>query len=224
MTQRKKTGYNSLLLGVDALNFLEHHGLPVLPTEFARDEDEAVQVAKKIGFPLVVKVSSQKIIHKTDIGGVRTGIRTEEELKNAINAFIENIRDQHIEGFIIQKEAKGIELIVGTLLDKHFGQVIMFGLGGIMTEIFKDVSFRLIPLDKRDVEEMIRETRVYDMIKEARGESLDINLLKNFLLQVGKVVEGHIEEMDINPLFLGENGPLICDSRIKLNSEVENYS
>jgi len=211
-----------LLLGLDALSFLEGKGFSILRTEFARDADEAVQAAWRLGFPVTLKVSSPDVLHKTELGGVKAKLRGEEEVREGFREIAEAFRarrpEGRFEGVLVQEQGDGVEVIVGTLLDGQFGPVLMFGLGGIFAEVLEDVTFRIIPIERKDARQMIRELKGYPLLAGARGIQVDLERLEDFLLKVSRLIEDNpqILEMDLNPVFLSRGEPLICDARMKM--------
>jgi succinyl-CoA synthetase beta subunit len=213
-----------LLLGMEAFEFLEGEGLPVLKTLPARDETEAAQVASKIGFPVALKISSADVIHKTETGGIRVDLRGESEVRNAFTeiarTFVATNPGKRMDGVIVQRQGNGLELIVGTLKDQQFGPVLMCGLGGVFVEAMKDVSFRLIPLGSNDAKEMLEDLQGYGVLTSTRRERIDLSAVEHFLLQISRFVEKHpeIEEMDLNPVFVSSLGVEACDARIKTGS------
>jgi acyl-CoA synthetase (NDP forming) len=211
-----------LLLGVEAFDFLEKEGLPVLKTVLAKNENEAVAKAAKIGFPVALKISSPDVVHKTETGGIKVSLKNESEVREAfkdiVRTFTSGNPGKKLDGVMIQKLGKGLELIVGTMTDKQFGPVIMFGLGGIFVEALNDVSFRLIPLQSRDAKEIMEDLQGYKILKNPRSEKIDLSSVQDFLLQVSRLVEKHpeIREMDLNPVFASSKGIEVCDARIKI--------
>ncbi len=211
-----------LLLGIEALEFLEKGGLAVLKAELARDPDEAASAAATIGFPVALKISSPNIIHKTEEAGVKLFLKSEDEVRKAfqdiVDRFAARTSKGRLDGVLVQRMASGVELIVGSLEDEQFGPVLMFGLGGILAEAMKDVSFRLIPLGRYDARDMIADLRHSSVLKKPRGETIDVHAIENFLLQVSALILKHreIHEMDLNPVFASQRGLEICDARIKV--------
>ncbi|RSN77791.1 MAG: acetyl-CoA synthetase [Thermoproteota archaeon] len=213
-----------LLLEHEAKNLVSRYGIPVTKIRVAKNEEEAVRIAEEIGFPVVLKIVSQDIVHKSDVGGVLVGIKNEDEVRAGFRKIMENVRknkpNARIEGIAVQEYApKGVEVIIGLIRDPQFGPAVMFGLGGIFVEIFKDVSFRIAPLTERDADEMIREIKGYPLLSGYRGsEPVDINSLKKALIAVGKMgleIE-EIAEMDLNPVMAYPNGIKVVDARILL--------
>jgi acetyltransferase len=211
-----------VLLEHEAKEIVRSYGIPVVPTKLAVSEDRAVEIARKLGYPVVVKISSPDIIHKSDIGGVITNLKSDDEVAEAFRTVISNARryvpTASIYGATVQKMVpKGREVIIGATKDPVFGHLIMFGLGGIYIELFKDVSFRLAPLSIYEAKEMITETKAYTLLRGFRGEPpADINSIVNILLRVSKLVTDipQIVEIDINPLFVYEIGAIAVDARI----------
>ena len=198
---------------------LESYGIKTARCVFAETEDEAVEAAKKIGFPVVMKVVSSGIIHKSDVGGVLLGIEGEEEVRESFHRLM---KIPKAEGVNVQPMLKkGIEVIVGVMEDKQFGRVIMFGLGGIFVEVYQDVSFRILPITKRDAEEMIKEIKGYRILSGYRGFGGfggfkgDVKSLVELLVKISGMVEREkIREMDLNPIFVYEEGYAVADARI----------
>ncbi|MEM2707312.1 MAG: acetate--CoA ligase family protein [Ignisphaera sp.] len=203
-----------VLLESEAKEVVKCYGMPVAPTMLATSEDEAVEIANIMGYPVVLKIASPDITHKSDIGGVVMNVRSDNDVREAFRSIIFNVRrfspQSSIYGVVVQKMVpKGKEVIIGSTKDPVFGQIVMFGLGGIYTELFKDVSFRLAPLSLYEAKEMIMETKAYTLLKGFRGEqAADIASVINILLRVSKLVTDvpEIVEMDINPLFVYEEG------------------
>lgn len=210
-----------LLLGIDALKLLEKEGFSVLQSGLARDENEAVSISSQIGFPVALKVSSPSVIHKTEIDGVRFPVSSDKEVIEGFRELMQGFRsanpEKDVEGIMIQRIGRGFELIVGVHKDNQFGPVIMFGFGGIFVEAIKDVSFRVIPIDKKDAREMIEELSAYRILTSPRQKEIDLALIEDFLVKISGFVIKHkeIEGMDLNPVFISSAGMSICDARIR---------
>lgn len=226
--KRKQEG-RVFLTEYESKEILKGAGVPVIETRLAKDKEEAVSLSKRLGFPVVLKIASPDIIHKSDSGGVKLGLKNPEEVKKAYNEMVRNIRRQYpkaiLQGVTVQKMLKpGIEVIVGTSKDPQFGPVIMFGLGGIFVEVLKDVSFRIIPIDRRDALEMIQEIKGYPLLQGYRDkEPVKISNLVNLLLKISKLMERNpgIEELELNPIFVYKNSLMAVDARMVMaNSEV----
>ena len=211
-----------LLLGVDAFAFLDKEGIRILESFLARDENEAVSMASGMGFPVALKISSPDVIHKTETGGIRVFLKSEDDVRQAFREITAMFRsdspEKKLDGVMVQKLGKGFELIVGARKDLQFGHVLMFGMGGIYAEAVKDVSFRLIPVSKRDTREMIEELQCYGILKNPRSGTVDLPSIEDFLLRVSGLIEKHeeIQEMDLNPVFASGGDIEVCDARIRV--------
>ena len=202
-----------------AFELLKKHSIPCANWKLAKNEKSAVQSAKKIGFPVALKVSSKKIIHKSDVGCVKINITNEDELIIAFNEIMDAAKKQKVkpEGVIIQKMISGTEVIIGLKKDPQFGPVILFGLGGIFVEIIKDVSMRIAPLKKEDCLEMIQELNGSNILFGARGQKpANIDELVKIIMAVSKIAEKNkkILEMDLNPVIVNEKSATVADIRI----------
>ncbi|MHA1339776.1 MAG: acetate--CoA ligase family protein [Promethearchaeota archaeon] len=210
----------NILTEFESKQFLAEYGLPITKQSLANSLEEAIKNAKKIGFPVVMKIIAEDIVHKTDVGGVKVGIKNEDELKDAFNQLMQ-IPSKFEKKVSIQEMApKPItELIIGTLQDPQFGPAIMFGIGGVLVEIMKDVSFRICPINEFDANEMIHEIKGFKLLDGYRGApKADLNALKQLLINVSKISmeNPEIDQMDLNPVFIYENGVKIVDARIIL--------
>ena len=192
---------------------LESYGIKTARCIFAENEDEAVEAARKIGFPVVMKVVSSEVVHKSDVGGVLLGIESEEEVRESFRRLM---KISKAEGVNVQPMLeKGIEVIIGITENEQFGSVVMFGLGGVFVEVVEDVSLRLVPITRRDAEEMIKEIKGYRILKGYRNFKGDLEALIDLLLRVSGMVEREdIAEMDLNPVFVYEKGYAVADARI----------
>ncbi|MBU0530825.1 MAG: acetate--CoA ligase family protein [Candidatus Aenigmatarchaeota archaeon] len=207
------------LSDLDAEKLLKRYRIPVPTVSLAKKEEDAVKKARSIGYPVVMKISSPKISHKTDIGGVIVGVKTDEEVRNAFKKIMKNARKHTnlIDGVLVQEMANGIETILGSKVDPQFGHIILFGTGGILVEVIKDFSIRLIPIEKRDASEMIKEIKGYKILKGVRGnKAVDFNALEDCLMNLSRMIEKNpqIQELDINPLFVDHKGVVAADYRI----------
>ncbi len=190
----------------------------------ASSQQEAVALSEQIGFPVVLKIASPDISHKSDAGGVKVGLKNKSEVRQAYREIIASARQKfpaaRLEGVSVQSLARpGIEIIIGMFKDSQFGPVLMFGLGGVMVEVIKDVSLRAVPLNPRDAKEMIREIKGYPLLEGYRGqEAVDISHLEELLLKVSDFVEQHpeVKELDLNPIFAYSNGAVAVDARVIL--------
>ncbi len=199
-------------------------GIPIPRSAVARGMDQAVQVAEEIGYPLVMKVISKDILHKSDVGGVALNLLNKKEVIEAYEAIIHHCRaavpDAKIEGVeVTEMVRKGTELIVGARVDPSFGPIVMCGLGGIYVEVMKDVAFRALPLSLREAITMIKEIRSYPLLLGVRGEKKkDIDGLVETILKVGEILQKcrGISDIEINPLVVDEEGVKAVDVRILL--------
>ncbi|SFR08341.1 acetate--CoA ligase alpha subunit [Desulfoscipio geothermicus] len=215
-----------VLLGSETAEIAKCYGIPAAPVALATSPDEAVEEAEKMGFPVVLKVASPKIMHKTDVGGVKIGLQTAEEVRQAYIEIMDNVHGYMpqavIYGIEVQKMMpKGTELIIGMTRDVQFGPLIAFGLGGIYVNLLKDVSFRLARgLTAREIENMLRETKAYTLLRGYRGEKpRDMAALVDVIRRVAALVNDfpEIAEMDINPVFAYEDGLSALDIKITIS-------
>lgn len=212
------------LLETEAKELLREYGIPVPDFRLIKNVDEVSRITGEIDFPLVMKIVSPDIIHKSDAGGVKLNIQDEREARLAYQEIIFNVKkynkEARIEGVIVYPVIpKEVEVIVGMMKDPHFGPVAMFGLGGIYVEVLKDISFRILPLAERDAQEMITEIKGYEILKGIRGEpSRDIQAIKEVLMKVSQLTleNPEIKEIDLNPIFVFEKGLQVVDARIIL--------
>ena len=212
------------LLETEAKELLREYGIPVPDFKLIKSEEEITGLAKEINFPIVMKIVSPDIIHKTDAGGVKIGIKDEMEARSAYQEIIFEAKKYNkkakISGVIVYPMIpQGTEIIIGIMKDPHFGPVIMFGLGGIFVEVLKDISFRILPIEERDAREMITEIKGYEILKGVRGEGpKDIKAIKNILLKISQLAleNPEISEIDLNPVFVFEKGLHAIDARMIL--------
>jgi len=212
---------------IESKQILKEAGIPTTEIRLAKSKEEAITLSRKLGFPVVLKIVSPDIIHKSDAGGVKLNLKDEQEVAKAFDEIMAAIKKNEpkakIEGVSVQNMARpGVEVIIGMSKDPQFGPVLMFGLGGILVEILKDVSFRIVPLAPRDAREMIRELKGYPILQGYRGqEPGNVEVLEGLLLKVSNFVENRpeIKEMDINPIFAYKDGAIAVDARVILESE-----
>jgi acetate---CoA ligase (ADP-forming) subunit beta len=221
MSSLKKEG-RTQLTEVEAKILLKEMGVPVVRTELAHNRKEAISMSKKIGYPIVMKIVSPDITHKSDVGGVKIGLGNKTQVEKAYAEMMSTIKSKcpqaRIEGVSVQKMAPpGVEVIIGVSKDQQFGPLLMFGLGGIMVEVLKDVSFRIVPVRKKDAKIMVTELKGYPLLKGYRGqESVDISFLEDMIVNVSEFVEKNpaVKELDINPIFAYGKGAIAVDARI----------
>jgi 4-hydroxybutyrate---CoA ligase (ADP-forming) len=222
----RKNG-RSNLLEEEGYEVLEAYGFPTPKSILCTTEQECMDAAKQISYPLVMKIVSPDIIHKSDAGGVKVGIKTDDELRNSFRTITENAlkykSDAKIKGVLVQEMVKSAkETILGASQDPTFGPVIMFGLGGIYVEVLKDVVFRIVPIDEQEAINMVESIKTIKLLKGVRGEkSSDLKAISDSLQRLSQLVVDfpEIKEFDINPLLVLEEGKgaRVVDARIILN-------
>jgi acetate---CoA ligase (ADP-forming) len=213
----------------EAKRVLAAYGIPVTREDMATTREEAVALARRIGYPVVLKIQSPQIPHKTEVDGIRLNLRTDQEVQAAYDEIMDNAKNHlpqaPIAGVLVQEMvAGGVEAIVGVTRDPTFGPCMMFGLGGIFVEVLKDVSFRVVPIARPDVEDMIREVRGFRLLEGVRGRApSDLKALAEVVLKVSWLAAdfaGEIEEIDINPLIVLPHGVLVADALIVKSAPV----
>ncbi len=220
--ERLKSSGISEIGGEEALEILSLYGFAFPDRALAKTPMEAVAIAERIGYPVVMKVSSPHILHKTDVGGVKLNLTNEKSVYNAFLEITSNIKrvmpDAFIEGVMVYEMVTGgKEIILGVSYDKTFGHMIMFGLGGIYVEVLKDVSFRIIPVSEQEAFEMINEIKASRILDGVRGEKpYDKKDIVNCIRKLSKLVQDFpiIKEVDINPYLVMNNGGIGLDARI----------
>jgi 3-hydroxypropionyl-CoA synthetase (ADP-forming) len=209
-------------------SILKSYGVKVPPYALVRSSKEAVKAAKKIGYPLVMKIVSPQILHKTDVGGVKVGINSDKEVKKAFKDMYGRLSKKkgvEVKGVLLEKMVpKGIEMIVGLQMDPQFGPVIMAGLGGVMTEVFKDVAWRILPITVDDAKSMINELKSSKLFKGFRGSKpVNLDMLAKALVQIGKIGTDnaeYINSIDFNPIVVYPKSYYVVDAKIILVKEV----
>ena len=203
----------------DTKKLLAGYGIPITEGSIATSADEATEIAQNIGYPVAMKISSPDIPHKSDIGGVVLNVG-QEDVGTKYNELVSHIKEKspqaRIEGILVQQMApQGHEVIIGLKKDAQFGHALMFGLGGIFVEVYKDVSFRIVPIDRNEALGMISEIKGYPILKGIRGmKKADINAIADVLVSVSEMADKeNIIELDINPLMVDENGAVAVDAR-----------
>src|SRR3972149_1115914 len=196
LDRAKKEG-RKVLTEVEAKDLLKQAGVNVVETKLAASKEEALSISKQLGYPVALKIASADVVHKSDAGGVKLDLKTAAQVGKAYSEILKSIKKEYpeanIQGVSVQKMARpGVEVIIGVSKDAQFGPVLMFGLGGILVEILKDVSFRIVPLARRDAREMIREIKGYPVLDGYRGtEPVDVAKLEEMILKVSAFVEQH---------------------------------
>ena len=225
--ERARAAGRGLLTEVESKDALAAAGIPVIRAQLASDAKDAVAIANRIGYPVVLKVVSESVAHKSDVGGVVLNLGDAAAVEAAYVALIASVRAAGAEGEIgvsVQPQARpGTEIIVGVSRDPQFGPALMFGLGGVMVEVLGDVSFRIVPLAPRDAREMLHEIRGFRVLEGYRGHPpADLAALEALLLQVSRFVEENpaIQEIDLNPVFAYSDGAVAVDARIVVGEEL----
>jgi len=204
-----------------AQKLLEKYKIPVIETKVVNNLQEVLNFLKKHGVPVVLKIESTKILHKTDIGGVITDISNKKELIQNWKK-IKKLAQKYKAKILIQKQITGYEVIIGAKQDPVFGPVIMFGLGGIFVEVFKDVSFRLAPITKKETQEMIKEIKGYKILKGYRGKkAINLKQIESILFNLSKLItKNHqIQEVDLNPVIVNEKQAQVVDVKIMVSNK-----
>ncbi len=219
----KKEG-RTKLLEHEAYEVLKAYDLPVPKAGLARSVDEAVKLANKIGYPVVLKIVSPDIVHKSDVGGVKINLRSEEDVKRAYEEIMKSVKEKapgaKITGILVQEMVpEGLEVIVGATRDPTFGPVLLFGLGGIFVEVLKDVSFRIAPVTRYDAESMLTEIKAAKLLEGYRGmPPRDKEALVKIIMNLSKFMEEQesVSDVDLNPIMAFEvgKGAKIADARV----------
>lgn len=212
------------LTEIESKEVIESLGVESARAVLATSKRGAQAASKKMGYPVVLKVVSPDIVHKSDVGGVKLNLGSAAAVARGYDDIMAAVKKNEprarIDGVAVQKMAEpGVEVIVGMSKDSTFGPVIMFGLGGIMVEVMKDVSFRIVPLLRRDAREMIREIKGYSLLEGYRGsKSADTRKLEDIILKVSAFADKNpeVKEMDLNPIYAYHDGALAVDARIIL--------
>jgi acyl-CoA synthetase (NDP forming) len=223
---RARQENRTVLTEIEAKQILMQSGINCTDTRLAATKDAAVKLSEQFGYPVVLKVSSVDISHKSDAGGVKVNLKSKSEVENAFDAIMRSCKAAvpaaKIEGVSVQGMAKpGTEVIIGMTKDPSFGPVIMFGLGGVFVEVLKDVAFRVVPIEKSDAEEMVNEIKGKKLLEGYRGqEPADVAYLQQMLLKLSDFVNetSEIEEIDMNPVFSYKDGAVVVDARIILSA------
>jgi len=218
-----KTGRVNLL-ETEAKTICADYRMPIPAFELVRSPEEASNAAQRLGYPVVLKIISQDILHKTEAGGVLLGVRNPFDVKRGFSRITDNAKryspKARLEGVLVQRMVpQGTEVIIGGLMDPQFGQTLMFGLGGVLVEILKDVTLRIAPIVEQDAREMIHEIKAYPILKGYRGQpQADENIIVEILLRASDLMmeNPQINQMDLNPVMVYDKGASIVDARIIL--------
>jgi acetyl-CoA synthetase (ADP-forming) len=204
----------------DSKRMLSAYGFPVVREKLVNTRSGAVKATKEIGLPVVLKACSPEVAHKTEKKLIEVDLRTLKEVERAYEAILERVGDTPLDGMLVQEMVKGSrELVIGMIRDAQFGPCVMFGLGGIFTEVLKDVSFRIAPLEKRDALEMAQEIKGSPILGSFRGmPPVDMDLLASMLIHAGQLGLDHeaVKEVDANPLIISGNKPIVVDALVVL--------
>ena len=211
------------LTELDSKDLLKIYGIPIVETKLVKSAKDAGKIAEEFGYPVVLKISSVDILHKSDAGGVKTFLNNKLEVGRAYKEIMKNAKiynsNARIDGVVVQKHVKrGVEIIVGGVKDEIFGPTVMFGLGGVWIELMKDVSFRLAPVNKKTAKDMIKEIRGYPILGKFRGsEGVDINGIAEIIVKISELMANYeIREIDVNPIFARSDSVIAVDARIVL--------
>ncbi len=219
------------LTPAEAADVAVAYGIPVPKKPIVTSEDEAVKAAEEVGYPVVLEVESPQIIHKTEVGGIKVGLKSPEEVRAAYREMLESVRrhapEATIRGVIVRRMIpQGKEVIIGMHRDPVFGPLIMFGSGGVLVELIRDVSFRVAPVSVEEAQEMIEETKAYRLLKGFRGEpECDVEAVRDVILRVSKLALDfpEVTDVDVNPLFVYERGQgcMAVDVKVMLRPSSE---
>ena len=213
----RKTGW---VLEPDAKKIFRIAGFDVPEHTLAASADDAISFAGKTGYPVVAKVVSPGILHKSDVGGVEVGIENDKKLEEIFNRFSKMDR---FTGLFVEETVEGTELIIGAKIDKQFGPVVLLGIGGVGVEIYKDTAIRMAPIEKKDVKSMVNELKAKKIIEGFRGsEPVNIGILSEMLVKFSELtieLENKIESIDLNPVMCSGSKCVIADARIILKHQ-----
>ncbi len=226
LLENAKKEKRTLLNEYESKKILENYQIPVVKTFIAESTKEAVHFSHEIGFPVVLKLFSKTITHKTDVGGVKLNLQSENDVINAFNAIKETVEKKmgkgHFDGVTVQQMIRhsGYELILGSSTDPQFGPVLLFGMGGQLVEIFKDQALAIPPLNANLARKLMEKTKIYEALKGVRGrQSVDLVKLENLLIRFSQLIveNPRIQESDINPLIISDECLIAVDARIILH-------
>ena len=205
---------------IESKKLIEKYGIKFVKGKLVKNKKELISTAKKLGYPITLKIISKDISHKSDVGGVQLDIQNEKEALQKYNLIIKNVKKKKpkavIQGIFVQQFIEGKQIIVGGKIDQQFGPTILFGLGGIFVELMKDVSLRICPINHEEAKEMISEIKGYPILKGIRGEkNINLKELEYVLIKVNNLMmKEKIKEIDINPLIANEKEVIAVDVRV----------
>jgi acyl-CoA synthetase (NDP forming) len=225
LTKARERGRRTLS-ETESKALLQMAGIRIPREKVVQNGAEAAAAAREMGFPIVLKIVSPDIAHKTEVGGVKLGLASAEEVQHACDEMLTRIQSNqpgaHIEGVLVAEMLKGLEVILGTTTDSTFGPVVMFGVGGVFVESFKDVAFRLIPLDREDAAAMLSEIKGAPLLDGFRGSAaVNKDSIVDALMQLSELAlrfRGYIEEIDVNPVLATPQGAVAVDALVKIKS------
>jgi acetate---CoA ligase (ADP-forming) subunit beta len=223
INQVKNEGRKALL-ETEAKTICAEYGIPINKFKLVLNENEAAKYSDEVGYPVVLKIVSTDIIHKSDAGGVMVNLKNSAEVTTAYRKILDNVKkfkaDAKIVGVLVQEMApQSTEVIVGAIKDPQFGQTLMFGLGGIFVEVLKDVNFRIAPITSEEARDMITQLKAYPLLKGFRNTPpADINALVEILCSTSRLIMDYpeIKELDLNPVVAYQKGAKTVDARIIL--------
>ena len=223
--QKARLDGRTLLTEVESKELIRESGIPVVESRLAGSKAEAVRIAKEMGLPAVLKIISPDVVHKSDVGGVKVGLENVRQVRTAYDSILSStqaaVPSASILGISVQKMAEpGVEVIIGATKDPQFGHVIMFGLGGVLVELLKDVSMRLVPLTAKDARVMVREIKSLPLLQGYRQyPPCDLDSLEEAILNLSQFLEEHpdIKELDLNPVLCYPHGLVAVDARVVLD-------
>ncbi|TXT60572.1 MAG: Acetate--CoA ligase [ADP-forming] II subunit beta [Promethearchaeota archaeon] len=224
LKQKAEAGQN-VLTEYESKELLKDIGIPIPEQKLTQSKEETINAAEGIGYPVVMKLMAEDIVHKSDTGAVKLNLGSKEEVEKAYDELME-IPSKEEKQISVQGMAKEpiAELIIGMTTDPQFGPALMFGIGGILVELLEDVSFRIAPITEYDAKEMIHEIKGFPLLDGFRGKpKANIDAIVDVLMKISEFVMEHQEvyEMDLNPVFIYEDGIVCVDARIILKSEQE---
>ena len=217
----------TVLTEIESKQLMSAAGIPTIESKLAKSKAQAISLSKELGFPVVLKIVSPDIIHKSDSGGVKLGLQNAAQAGRAYTEIMaaakKGNKKAKIHGVSVQRMARpGVEVIMGMSKDPQFGPVLMFGLGGVFVEVLKDVAFRIVPLVRRDASQMIREIKGYPLLEGYRGqEPANITVLEDLLLKLSAYIDKtpEIKELDLNPILAYSDSAVAVDARVILESK-----
>ena len=217
----------TVLTEIESKQLMSAAGIPTIESKLAKSKAQAISFSKELGFPVVLKIVSPDIIHKSDSGGVKLGLQNAAQAGRAYTEIMaaakKGNKKAKIHGVSVQRMARpGVEVIMGMSKDPQFGPVLMFGLGGVFVEVLKDVAFRIVPLVRRDASQMIREIKGYPLLEGYRGqEPANITVLEDLLLKLSAYIDKtpEIKELDLNPILAYSDSAVAVDARVILESK-----